>query len=376
MQFSNVVGQKNVKDHLLDMARREAIPHTQLFLSYPGAGGLPMALAFAQYLVCEQRGDTDSCGVCPACHKAGRLIHPDIHFTYPIIARKPSPHPSLSTDYIQEWRTVIAQNPYVNELEWLNAIEAENKQGNISADEARAIIRNLSLKPFESKYKIHIIWMAEALGKEGNILLKLLEEPTEDTILILIAENAEEVLPTILSRCQLVKLNLLDDDSIREGLAGRGVAADKAARVAFLAQGSFSEALQIAEKEIDDSTLLLTDWLKFTVRMQPALLMKWIDEHSKLGREQLKAFLEYMLHILRETMMAMSQQDYKPRLNSEEKKIAQSLFKYLDLQKMEQIIQLIDQKHYEIERNINPKIIFLNLSVKIHKIISSKISGT
>lgn len=372
MQFKEVIGQKSVKEHLLGQAQREAIPHAQLFLSYPGAGGLAMAMAFAQYLVCENKGEEDSCGVCPACVKAQKMIHPDIHYTYPVIPKRPSPHPSLSTDYIQEWREAVLQNPYINELDWLQFIEAENKQGNISADESRAIIKNLSLKPFESTYKIHMIWMAESLGKEGNILLKLLEEPTDNTILILIAENQEEVLPTILSRCQLVKLNMLDDDSIREGLMSKGIAEEKAKRIAFLSQGNFSEALRVSEKEIGDSTILLTDFLKNSIRMNPAALIKWIDDNSKSGRETLKSFLEYMLHIFRETNLVMLQKGYQPRLNMEEKKIAQALLKYITLEKLEKIITLIDKKHYEIERNINPKIIFLDLSMKFHSIISAK----
>jgi DNA polymerase III subunit delta' len=376
MQFKEVTGQQAVKTHLLDMAQQDAIPHAQLFLSNPGSGGLATALAFAQYLVCENGDIQDSCGVCPSCIKAGKMIHPDIHFTYPVIPKKPSPHPSLSVDYIQEWREAVVQNPYINELEWLQFIEAENKQGNISADEARNIIRNLSLKSFESRYKIHIIWMAEALGKEGNILLKLLEEPTDNTILILVAENQEEVLPTILSRCQLVKLNKLDDDSIQHGLIQRGISPDIARRIAFLAHGNFSEALRMTLKETDDSTLMLTDWLKYSIHMNPVVLVKWIDEISKTGRENLKSFLEYMLHVFRETILARSQHDYQPRLNAEEKKIAQALFKYLDREKLEQIIHLIDKKHYEIERNVNPKIIFLDLSIRFHSIIAANKSTT
>lgn len=372
MLFKDVIGQHEIKQHLLEIGKSGNIPHSQLFLSQPGAGGLALALAFTQYIVCENKQEEDSCGVCGACVKAQKLIHPDIHYTYPIIAKKPSPHPSLSTDYIQEWRTEIIKNPYINELEWLQSIGAENKQGNITADEARNILKGLSLTAFESGYKIQIIWMAEALSKEGNILLKLLEEPPENTVLILIAEIQEEILPTILSRCQLVKINKIDDDSMAQALLKKGVPQSNTQHIAYLADGNFNVALSLMESETHENTRLLTQWLDYSINLKAGELLKWTDEAGKMGRENLKSFLEYSTHIFREALMLLHIKNYAPRLAQDELNLAARINKFLTYQKLEKLLELINKKHYEIERNVSPKMVLMDMSLRMNKIIRSK----
>ena len=372
MLFKDVIGQQDVKTHLLEIGKSGNIPHAQLFLAQPGAGGLALALAFSQYIVCENKQDDDSCGSCGACVKAQKLIHPDIHFTYPIIPKKPSPSPSLSTDYISEWRNEISKNPYINELEWLQAIGAENKQGNITADEARNILKGLSLTPFESVYKIQIIWMAEALSKEGNVLLKLLEEPPSNTVLILIAENQEEILPTILSRCQLLKINKIEDKDIEQALLKHGVPQSNTQHIAYLADGNFNEALKLKDSEADANTRLLTQWLEYSLNLKAAELLKWTEENAKLGRENLKSFLEYTTHIFREALMSLYIKNYTPRLANDELSLANRINKFLNYQKTNALLELINKKHYEIERNVSPKIVLMDMSLRMYKIIRSK----
>lgn len=375
MLFKDVIGQPEIKQHLIEITSAGKIPHAQLFLSQP-AQALALALAFTQYVVCENKNVQDSCGECGACVKAQKMIHPDIHYTYPIIAKKPSPHPSLSTDYIVEWRKEIIANPYINELEFLQAIGAENKQGNISADEARNILNGLKLTTFEAQYKIQIIWMAEALSKEGNILLKLLEEPPENTLLILIAENQEEILPTILSRCQVVKINKIEDDAIANELLKKGVASNRAKHIAYLADGNFNEALKLIDASTSIETIRLTELMKYAIRMSEGTnagaLIKWSDEMSKIGRENLKAFLEYVLHILRETLQMKFAPSAAIRLTEEEQKTAQALMKYTDLNKLSDLLELISKKHYEIERNISPKMALMDLALRMNTIFSAK----
>ena len=218
MQFAQVIGQDHLRDNLTDMVRRNRLSHALLFLGHEGAGALPMALAFAQYVVCENKG-ADACGVCSACVKAGSLVHPDIHFSYPVIPKKSGDKPA-SSDYGAEWREFISQFPYGNAYDWLQFIGAENKQGNITAQECNEIIHKLSLKSFESGYKILLLWMPEYLGNEGNKLLKLIEEPPADTLFLLVAENESLILPTILSRTQLVKIPLPDTADIAQGADG------------------------------------------------------------------------------------------------------------------------------------------------------------
>lgn len=369
MLFKDVIGQVEIKQHLLGIAKSEKIPHAQLFMSQPGSGALALALAFTQYVVCENKQDEDSCGVCSACVKAQKMIHPDIHYTYPIVAKRPSPHPSLSTDYIQEWREAITQNPYINELEWLQNIGAENKQGNITADEARNILSGLKLTTFEAAYKVQIIWMAEALSKEGNILLKLLEEPPEHTILILIAENQEEILPTILSRCQLVKINKIDDTSIASALLKKGVPQSDTTHIAYLADGNFNEALKLIDSETHGNTRLLTQWLDFSVNLKAGELLRWTEDTGKMGRENIKSFLEYSTHIFREALMLLHIKDYSPRLAHDELTLASRINRFLNYEKLSDILQLINKKHYEIERNVSPKMVLMDMSLKVRKIL-------
>lgn len=376
MLFKDVIGQQQTKQHLLEIGKSGNIPHSQLFLSLPGAGALALALAFTQYLVCENKQENDSCGECGACTKAQKLIHPDIHYTYPIIAKKPSPHQSLSTDYIAEWRNAIINNPYIDELEWLQFIGSENKQGNIPAEEARNVIKGLSLTAFEANYKIQIIWMAEALSKEGNILLKLLEEPPANTVLILIAENQEEILPTILSRCQLVKINKIDDASISQALLKKGVPQSNTQHIAYLADGNFNEAVKLINAVSSTETIRLTELLKYSIRLNEGvnsgLLLKWCEEMSKIGRENLKSFLEYLLHTLRETLQLKFMPNSPARLTDEEQLIAQALLKYTNLEKLSSILELVSKKHYEIERNVSAKMVLMDMSLKMNKIITGK----
>lgn len=373
MLFSEVIGQQPVKKHLMHIARSGNIPHAQLFLSHPGAGGLAMALAFSQYIVCENKGE-DSCGMCNACIKAQKLIHPDIHYSYPVINKNASHKPpQTSIDYLKEFREVALSQPYINELEWLQYIGAENKQGNITADEARNIIKGLSLTTFEADYKIQLIWMAEALAKEGNILLKLLEEPPANTVLILIAENQEEILPTILSRCQLVKINKTEDTAIAEALLRRGIPRENATHIAYLADGNYNEAIKLSEASSSMDTIRLTHFFKYTIRMQESTnagsLLKWTEEMSKIGRENLKSFLEYLLHIIRETVQAKYVSPSGAKLTEDEVVISKALDKYISLNKLSRLMELINQKHYEIERNVSPKFVLMDMSLKMNQIL-------
>src|SRR5579872_3918083 len=243
--FKNVIGQSQVKQHLVELVQSNRLSHALLFLGPEGSGALPMALAFAQYVVCENKTDEDACGVCPSCAKAKQLVHPDIHFTYPVIPKKAGDKP-VSSDYGAEWREFIHQYPYGNAYDWLQFIGAENKQGNITAQECNDIIHKLSLKSFESGYKILIMWMPEYLGNEGNKLLKLIEEPPANTLFLLVAETESLILQTILSRTQLVKVPLPETADIEKALMEKsGLEQTRARQIAVLSEGNYHEALQL-----------------------------------------------------------------------------------------------------------------------------------
>lgn len=387
MQFQSITGQKDTKEHLVQMIQHNRLSHALLFLGKEGSGALQLALAFAQYIVCspqpkevdlfaaepavnDETGTkgNDSCGVCPACKKATDLIHPDIHFSYPVIARKPGDKP-LSTDFIKEWREFMTSNPYGNVYDWLQFIGAENKQGNITAHECNDIIRKLNLKSFESEYKILIMWMPEFLGKEGNKLLKLIEEPPANTLFLLVAENEELILPTILSRTQLVKIPLLTNAEVEAALElNAGIKTEKARQVAAVAEGNYREALQLLQHADDDWEVLLREWLNAIIRTGPVAQVKWIDDTAKLGREKQKQFLRYFIHLLEQAIRLRVITDGQQPPND----FASRLNKLCDISQQEAIINELDKASYYIERNANPKMLFHALSIRLYHIINNK----
>jgi DNA polymerase-3 subunit delta' len=397
MQFKDVIAQAYAKQQLAELVQHNRLSHALLFLGREGSGGLSLAIAFAQYIVCDKVngkaavpslfGETpvttddslvllnDSCGRCPSCSKAQKLIHPDIHFSYPVVPRKPGDKP-LSTDYITEWREFIQLYPYGNVFDWLQFINAENKQGNISANECNDIIHKLSLKSFESGYKILILWMPDYLGKEGNKLLKLIEEPPPNTLFILVAENDSQILPTILSRCQLVKIPALPVADIAAALTDRAqVGAEQARQVASISEGNYREALQLLQHAEEDWQDLLRDWLNATLKTGPAAQVKWIEEISKLGREKQKQFLRYFGHLLEQSVRLRAlgpdskQGQYMPE---KERDFALRLNKLADISQQQAIIEELDLAAYHIERNAHSKMLFHALTIKLYHIIANK----
>ena len=395
MQFQSITGQKETKAQLVQMVQHNRLSHALLFLGKEGSGALQLALAFAQYIVCkpqpkevdlfaaahstnekqetvQQETRNDSCGVCPACKKANELIHPDIHFSYPVITKKPGEKP-ISTDFIKEWREFIATNPYGNVYDWLQFIGAENKQGNITVHECNDIIRKLNLKSFESEYKILIMWMPEFLGKEGNKLLKLIEEPPPNTLFILVAENEDLILPTILSRTQLVKIPMLTNTEIEVALElNAGVKIEKAQQIAAVAEGNYREALQLLQHADDDWEVMLREWLNAIIKTGPLAQVKWIDETAKIGREKQKQFLKYFIHLLEEAvrLRVMETTDNgQPTTNND---FALRLNKLCDLGQQEAIITELDKASYYVERNANAKMLFHALSIRLYHIINNK----
>jgi DNA polymerase-3 subunit delta' len=374
MQFAQVIGQGTVRDNLIEMVRQNRLSHALLFLGHEGSGALPMALAFAQYVVCEKRdGNTpDACGVCASCVKANRLVHPDIHFSYPVIPKKAGDKP-VSSDYSAEWREFIQQYPYGNAYDWLQFIGAENKQGNITAQECNDINRKLSLKSFESGYKILILWMPEYLGNEGNKLLKLIEEPPPDTLFILVAENESLVLPTILSRTQLVKIPLPETADIVRALIERsGLGAEQARQIAVLSEGNYHEALQLIRHADDDWQGVLRDWLNAVLKSGPVAQVKWIDEMSKSGRERQKQFLRYFNHLLEQAVRLRYLDAGEMPMPEGEKDIALRLNKIADIGQQKAIIQELDNAAYYIERNAHAKMLFHALTIKLYHILAEK----
>ena len=390
MDWDRVIGHENIKKQLKEMVQHNRLSHALLFLGKEGSGALPLAIEFAKYIVCQPKSAPlveDLFGgmsalpvsigeeeITAAMQRAEQLIHPDLHFTFPVIPKKSGDKP-ISADYIKEWREFVQVYPYGNVYDWLLSINAENKQGNITAEECHDILKKLSLKTFESEYKVLVLWMPEYLGKEGNKLLKLIEEPPANTLFILVAENEEKILPTILSRCQLVKIPALQTSEIEQALIKRANCNEETARqIASICEGNYREAIQLLQHSEEDWQSLAKDWLKFIIRRMLPEQVKWVDEMSKLGREKQKQFLRYFNHLLEQSIRIKVLGIDQVHLPENEKDFAVRLNKIASVSQQEAIVEELDKASYYIERNANGKMLFQALSIKLHHIILNKVT--
>ena len=370
MLFSEIPGQTDVKEKLVQLVNNNRLSHALLFLGKEGSGALQLATALAQYIVCENKKE-DACGNCPSCRKATSLMHPDIHYSFPTITRTGIDKP-VCNDFIEDWRTFNNESPYGNVYDWLQSLDAENKQGNITAHECEDIIRKLNLKSFESGYKILIQWMPEYLGSSGNKLLKLIEEPPAQTLFILVAEDDSKILPTILSRTQLVKINRVATTDLQSWLIeNQKVPKDKASLIAPLAQGNLREAMQLLHHGEENWQELLREWLNAILKNGPAAQVKWVDEISKIGREKQKQFLAYFIHLL-SISVTISNNAIPDDISENEIDFAQRLIKLASTAQIQSMVEELDQSIYYIERNANPKMLFMALSIKFYHIIKDK----
>jgi DNA polymerase-3 subunit delta' len=392
MLFSEIPGQLSVKEKLIGLFQNNRLSHALLFLGKEGSGALQLAIAFSQYILCEKNnvtadttGDSlfgeavtpvydlrqNACGECPSCKKASLLMHPDIHFSFPTITKAGVDKP-VCNDFIKEWRNFVSATPFGNAYDWLQSLGAENKQGNITAHECEDIIRKLNLKSFESGYKILIQWMPEYLGTSGNKLLKLVEEPPEKTLFIFVAEDESKILPTILSRTQLIKINQLETNDIASWLiSNQAVPKEKATSLAPIAQGNLREAFQLLHHADEDWQSLLREWLNAILKNGPAAQVKWVEDISKLGREKQKQFLSYFIHLL-SISVHLANTPAPPAVTEEEMDFATRLLKLISTEQIEALVNELNHSSYHIERNANAKILFMALTLKIYHIIRDK----
>ncbi len=392
MQFSQVIGQSHLKKELPQLMQENRLAHALLFLGKEGSGALPLAIAFAGYIIeaatqpapmgeglfgaslfAEETTSRTLSEVEVKGTERDILLHPDVHFSYPVVTKKPGT-PPLSTDYISEWREFIKSYPYGNLYDWLQFIGAENKQGNITAAECNDIIRKLNLKSFEGGYKVLIMWMPEYLGAEGNKLLKLIEEPPEKTVFLLVAENEAQILPTILSRCQMIKVPALEDADIQKALIERNrTDPENAARIASVVEGNYREALQMAQHADEDWQSLLRDWLNAIMRTGPVAQAKWVDEMSKLGREKQKQFLRYFNHLLQLAIRVAVIPGAGNQYPEKDLDFANRLNNITGMEQQQAIVEELDNAAYYIERNAHGKMLFMALTIKIYHIIQDNI---
>ena len=372
MQFHQLIHQSPALEQLRALAAADRLPHANLIVSPAGTGGLPAALAIANLLLCEDRqgagGDT-SCGRCRACRKTVSTVHPDLHFAFPTVGSKMTSDP-----FLPQWREALKESPYQEANDWLQRIGAENKQGNITREACAGILRKLSLKIFEGKYKIMLVWLPEYLGNEGNRLLKMIEEPPERTVFFLVAERVDLILTTILSRCQLTKLSTPTDADLAVALQARGTPAPAATAAARLAAGNYNLALSLADSDTDSHGPRLLDWTRACYQGSASQLIAWTDEFAKLGRETQKHFIRYCLHFWREFLLlsVTGNKHNGVRLPAEELASATKLLPLVDHDQLAGITGILSECAEHVERNANPKILFLDAGLRIHHLLRTR----
>jgi DNA polymerase-3 subunit delta' len=375
MNFSQIPGQQEIIGKLIRSVREERVSHAQLFTGPDGCGSLALALAYARYVSCETRTNHDSCGTCKSCVKYEKMIHPDLHFVFPVIRNKKDSEP-VSDSFLPEWREFVKKSPFFTINSWLDSIEVGNAQGLIFSSEAAEIIKKLSLKTFESDFKIMIIWLPEKMHPSAaNKLLKLIEEPPDRTLFLLVSDEPDKVLPTILSRCQLVRLPGFTNDEISDYLIGKFNAdKKKASEIAGVANGNIIKALELYENE--DSSLenleRFKNLMRFAWKRDIILILSWSDNISATGREAQKNFLSYSLRLLRENLMLTLNQ-LKNRLvflSGEEASFSGNFHPFINQKNIYNLTDEFNLAFSHIEANGNAKIIFLDLALKVTRLIS------
>ncbi len=382
MKFSDIVGQNHLKNHLVNSVQKGRIPHAQLFIGPEGSGTLSMALAYAQYMICNNKGSENEGGSAACNLKFDHLQHPDLHFVYPVATTDSIKSNPVSDDFMSSWIDFLKETPYGSVNDWYEAIGIQKKQGNISVHEAASILKKLILKPFEGGYKVMIIWMAEKMNTEAaNKLLKLLEEPTDKTVFILIAEDEKAILQTILSRCQILHFNALNEQEIVQGLIEKENCDEvDAYSIAKQAQGNYNKALKLRynitnEYPFDD---WFVTWVRAAFRANKNArvvsdLIKWSDEIAAIGREKQKLFLNHCMELFRQALLlnySTSELVYmEPKVENFKLK---NFAPFVNEHNILEIYQEIEDATYHIERNGNAKMIFTDLSIKLTRLIHKK----
>jgi DNA polymerase-3 subunit delta' len=372
MFFKEIIGQNAVKQRLIQSVREERVSHAQLFAGPPGTGKLALAIAYAQYVACTNRQENDSCGECPSCKKYRKLIHPDLHFVFPVV-KTPKFKEPVSDNFLEEWRQMMAQNFYFNIDQWFDLIGVENAQGLIYSHQSEEIIRKLNLKSYESEYKVMIIWLPEKMHAAcANKLLKMIEEPPVKTLFVLVTENEEDIISTIRSRCQLITIPPIDPDSIEKAIRAMPDSEGIDVRnIVHLAKGNYDKALELIQP--DEQSLYnlerFKELMRFSYGRKFGDLLKWADQVAGIGREKQKSLLNYFLTILRENFVYNLKVRDLNFMNDQEEEFSKRFSPFINERNILELTEVFETAFAHIGMNGNPRIIFSDVSFKITKLI-------
>jgi DNA polymerase-3 subunit delta' len=372
MFFRQVIGQENIKKSLLQSVKDSRVSHAQLFAGSDGSGNLALALAYARYVSCRNKQEGDSCGECPSCKKYSKLIHPDLHFVFPVV-KTPKFKDPVSDNFLNEWRAMVNKNPYFNLDQWFSFIGAENAQGLIYSHESEEIIRKLNLKPFESEFKVMIIWMPEKMHVAcSNKLLKMIEEPPSKTLFLLVAENEENIITTIRSRCQLIKIPPIDDVSVETALSTvQGAEGANIESIVHLARGNYRRALELLQPDEMSAFNLerFKELMRFSYGRKFLDLFRWSEVLSAVGREKQKSFLLYSMKLLRENFVSNLKNNALVFMADDEADFSKRFAPFINERNIIQLSKLLEEAFNHVSMNGNPRIIFTDMAFKVTKLI-------
>ncbi|WP_294630237.1 DNA polymerase III subunit delta [uncultured Bacteroides sp.] len=369
MFFRDVIGQEEIKQRLIQEVKEGRIPHARLICGPEGVGKMPLAIAYARYISCTNRSETDACGVCPSCVKFNKLVHPDAHFVFPIVNKAKSPKVSVCTDFLPQWREQVLAAPYFNLNHWLNRIEAENKQAQIFASESDEILKKLSLKSSEGGFKITIVWLPEKMHPVcANKLLKLLEEPPQKTLFLLISEAPEMILSTILSRTQRMNVRKIDEAAIDRVLQVKyNILPANSTTIAHLANGNFIKALEAIHLNEENQKFfdLFVSLMRLAYQRKIKEMKMWSEQVAGMGRERQKNFLEYCQRMIRENFIFNFHQRDLTYMTSDEQNFAARFAPFVNERNVIGLMDELSEAQLHIEQNVNAKMVFFDFSLKM-----------
>lgn len=368
MYFKDIIGQGDTITRMRQAVDEGRIPHAQLICGSEGTGSLALAIAYARYINCTYRCGGEACGKCPSCKKFDKLVHPDLHFAFPIYKKDSSKTPR-SDDFIDKWRQAVLENPYINLNQWMDYIGTENQQGLIYASQSEEIIRKLTLKSSEGGHKIMIIWMAEKMNSEcSNKLLKMIEEPPLQTIFLLVTENPELLLPTIQSRVQHITLRPISDKEISDALVQRfGLSGSDATQIAHQAGGNWLKALESIHLNNRNKEFieLFMQLMRMSYSRNLKGMKQWSDTVSSIGREPQKNFLAYCQRMIRESFICNFHQPEINYMNTDEANFTSRFAPFVNEKNIFGIMDELSEAQRHIEQNVNAKMVFFDLSLKM-----------
>lgn len=382
MLFSSLLGHEHLISHLTKTANAGRIPHAQLFVGPEGCGTLAVAIAYAQFILCQNQGSENNTGNAACNLKFETISHPDLHFIFPTVTTEEVKTKPKSIDFISDWRQFVRQNPYGSLFDWYQVLGVQNKQGEIRVTDAQEIVKSLSLKAYEGGYKITIIWMADKMNIDAsNKLLKLLEEPADKTVFILISDNEEAIIQTIRSRCQVLNFNALPEKIIEDALVSReNIEPRSAKKLAHQAQGDYNKALKLLQENNEEDLFekWFVDWVRAAFRAKGNAaaiqdLLNWSEQIAGLGREAQKKYLNYCIELFRQALLLNYQTTslvyVEPKIENFK---LENFAPFVNHSNIDAIFTALSDAIYHIERNGNAKIILTDLSIKLTRLIHSK----